>query len=87
MYDLIQNGEIKFPIRNPLSHEAVDIISQLLNRDADTRLGVNGSEEVKSHAFFNGINWEAMMRKEVQPPFQPTISNEHSVENFDREFT
>jgi serum/glucocorticoid-regulated kinase 2 len=87
MYELIQHGEIKFPVASPLSANAEDLITKLLNRDQYERLGVNGGEEIKAHPFFSGMDWAAMMRKEIPPPFKPQISSEHSVENFDAEFT
>jgi hypothetical protein len=87
MYELIQHGEIKFPVSNPLSDSAEDLIGKLLNRDPYERLGVNGAEEIKSHDFFQNLDWAAMMRKEVPPAFRPNVTSEISVENFDAEFT
>ncbi len=35
-----------------ISPEAVDLIKKLLHPDSNKRLGANGVEEIKSHAFF-----------------------------------
>jgi serum/glucocorticoid-regulated kinase 2 len=87
MYELIQHGELRFPQRNPLSREAQDIITKLLERDPTRRLGARGIEEIKSHPYFEGINWTLIEQKKLPTPFQPRISNAMSTENFDREFT
>ena len=87
MYELIQHGDLRFPQRNPLSKEAQDIISKLLERDPSIRLGARGVEEVKSHPYFEGINWTLLEQKKLPTPFQPKITNAISAENFDKEFT
>lgn len=87
MYELIQHGELRFPQRNPLSPEAQDIITKLLEREPRRRLGANGLDEVKSHAFFEGTNWVLMNQKKCPTPFTPRITNAMSTENFDEEFT
>ncbi|OMJ66641.1 hypothetical protein SteCoe_36448 [Stentor coeruleus] len=87
MYELIMHGDLRFPQRNPLSREAQDIISKLLERDPTRRLGIRGVEEIKSHPFFEGLNWTLLEQKKLPTPFQPKITNAISAENFDREFT
>jgi serum/glucocorticoid-regulated kinase 2 len=87
MYELIQHGDLRFPQRNPLSREAQDIITRLLTRDAGQRLGARGFEEVKTHPFFEGIEWTLLEQKKLPTPFQPKITNAMSAENFDKEFT
>jgi len=51
-----------------VSAEARDLLEGLLKRDPRQRLGANGVAEIKSHPFFEGINWEAVLRRELQPP-------------------
>jgi len=40
-----------------LSKEATDILKRLMC-DANNRLGSGGINEIKSHPFFKGINWD-----------------------------
>ncbi len=40
-----------------VSPEARDLMEKLMCTDSKARLGSNGAEEVKSHPFFAGINW------------------------------
>ena len=40
------------------SPEAKDLVARLLEKDPKKRLGAGGAGEIKSHAFFSGIEWE-----------------------------
>lgn len=61
-----------------LSVSAVDLMRRLLHPDPGQRIGCDRTrslgarwEEVKSHAFFASVNWEAAARRELKPPFVP----------------
>lgn len=61
---------------------------KLLNRNPKHRLGSHrDAAELKEHAFFKCIDWEALSRKQVTPPFKPVVESDESVANFDPEFT
>lgn len=50
-----------------------DLISSLLVREPETRLGsIAGAEEIKSHAFFADINWPLI--RNSKPPYEPSTS-------------
>eukprot|EP01084_Bolivina_argentea_P106579 190688_1 len=90
LFDKILRQKIRFP--NYFSRESIDIIKQLMQRNPKYRLGArNGAKEVQIHIFFNTINWDALYRKEIEPPFRPRLSKDkHGVvggANFDPEFT
>ena len=59
-----------------------DLISRLLCKDPKVRLGAKGAEEVKQHAFFKDVNWEAVVNKEVTPPYLPMLSSNDDVSHF-----
>ncbi|KAJ3290953.1 Serine/threonine kinase [Rhizoclosmatium sp. JEL0117] len=82
----IMANRIKYP---PLDSEAVSLLQGLLNKYPKSRLGGGrlGSEEIKQHPYFDGIDWNAMMQKKVTPPWKPTLKNERDVSNFEEEFT
>ena len=63
------------------SQDAHDFMKRLLTTDVTIRLGVNGAEEVKSHPFFNGIDWETVTTNEAA--FIPQISDPESTDYFD----
>ena len=60
---------------------------KLLQRDPKARLGYNGFAEIQSHPWFRDINWDALYKKEIVPPFRPTVKDEESTEQIDSEFT
>lgn len=48
-----------------------DSMPQLLNRDADSRLGTKGASEIQAHAFFGDLDWAALAARRISPPFKP----------------
>lgn len=66
-----------------MSAEAKDLIEKLLNPNPEHRLGFgpNGAEQVKSHKFFTGINWDTI--KTDAPPFVPALENELDTSFFE----
>ena len=43
--------------------------------------------EIKQHPFFASIDWVALSKKEIQPPFRPIVTGKEDFSNFDKEFT
>ncbi|CAG9316372.1 unnamed protein product [Blepharisma stoltei] len=63
----IQKGKLRLP--SSLSTEAKCLIKNLLQRDPNIRLGARkDAEEIKSHEFFRGIDWQSALRRELRPP-------------------
>ena len=60
---------------------------KLLQRAPKARLGYNGFAEIQSPPWFRDINWDALYKKEIVPPFRPTVKDEESTEQIDSEFT
>ncbi|KAJ6044021.1 serine/threonine-protein kinase gad8 [Penicillium canescens] len=46
----------------PLPQAAEDLLAKLLSRNPLQRLGANGSEEIKSHPFFDEIDWPKLLK-------------------------
>ncbi|EGR34865.1 protein kinase domain protein [Ichthyophthirius multifiliis] len=63
LYYNIQNKKAEFPLF--LSQKAKSLISQLINKNPEERLGSgkNDSEEIKNHEFFQTINWFDVKQK------------------------
>ncbi|KAI9486279.1 MAG: kinase-like domain-containing protein [Benjaminiella poitrasii] len=85
MYRKILQEPLRFP--EDMSESAQDLLSGLLTRDPNLRLGHCGTDAIKNHAFFKSMDWVKLMRKEVQPPFRPTVESAYDTANFDEEFT
>ncbi|KAJ2509985.1 Serine/threonine-protein kinase Sgk2 [Coemansia sp. RSA 2049] len=73
---------------NVIGRYAQDFVYQLMQRDPKARLGngVFGTENVKRHLFFYGIDWGKIYRQEYAPPFVPKVSSIFDLSNIDPEF-
>ncbi|KAI5480751.1 AGC/Akt protein kinase [Pseudohyphozyma bogoriensis] len=87
MYKLICFGKVKFP-RGVIGEDGKQFVKGLLNRNPKHRLGATrDAAELKEHAFFSSIDWDALAARQVPPPFKPFVDSDESVSNFDPEFT
>ena len=50
-------------------------------------LGADGVQEIQRHEFFASIDWGALYRKEIQPPFKPAVTRQEDTYYFDSEYT
>jgi len=81
--DAILTKDPKFyPFHSEL---AIDLLSRLLEKDAASRL--SDESEIKEHPFFADIDWEAMFKKEVPPPYKPKLDSASDIKHFDAEIT
>ena len=71
---------LKIPDTARMSREAEDLIFKLINSPKH-RLGANGVEEIKSHPFFYGFNWDNILN--IKPPFIPFLRSEYDTSYFD----
>ncbi|KAE8153247.1 kinase-like domain-containing protein [Aspergillus avenaceus] len=87
MYKNIAFGKVRFP-RDALSTEGRNFVKGLLNRNPKHRLGAKGdAKELREHPFFHDVDWQALTRKQVIPPFKPKLKSDTDTSNFDPEFT
>ncbi|RCH88940.1 hypothetical protein CU098_002028, partial [Rhizopus stolonifer] len=66
--------EVQFSPDVNISTEAKDLLSSLLAKDKEKRLGYCGVQEIKAHPFFSSIDWDTI-RNSATPPFIPTITS------------
>ncbi|EFP11338.1 CRE-AKT-1 protein [Caenorhabditis remanei] len=87
LFELIMAGDLKFP--NKLSHEAKALLQGLLVKDPALRTGGGPEDalEICRAEFFRSVDWEAMYRKEIEPPYKPNVVSETDTSYFDNEFT
>ena len=86
MYQKILHDPLVFG--DDISPQARSILTGLLTRDPTQRLGVNGAEEIKKHPFFaKNIDFNKLLKKQIQPPFKPSVASPVDVSNFDTVFT
>ena len=72
---------LQIPNEIKLSKEALDLIYKMLS-DSNKRLGKNGADEIKSHPFFKGVDWDNI-RDTMKPPFIPDLQNDYDTRYFD----
>lgn len=72
-----------------MSREAKHILCQLLEKNANRRLGSSSLdfEEIRRHSFFKSIDWLKLESKELEPPFRPMVSSDTDTCYFEKEFT
>ncbi|KAL7837181.1 hypothetical protein SRHO_G00268920 [Serrasalmus rhombeus] len=67
-----------------ITKESKDLLEKMFEREPTRRLGVVGN--IRGHPFFKTINWSALEKREVAPPFKPKVKAPNDCSNFDREF-
>ena len=80
VFNNIKQRNIEWPEigygEDQMTPEAKDLIERFLDPDPVTRLGTNGLEEIKTHKFFNGIDWSKLHKMnsplniDVKPNFK-----------------
>ncbi|OHS95828.1 AGC family protein kinase [Tritrichomonas foetus] len=63
---------------------AVEFIKFVLNKDPKKRPGFH---EIRRSDFMKDIDFEKVLKKEVQPIFVPNLEDKYNTTNFDEEFT
>ena len=73
MYRKILQEPLSFPGPEVVPPAARDLLSRLLERDPQARLGANGAAEIKSHHFFANIDWRKLLQRKYEPSFRPNV--------------
>lgn len=54
-----------------------------MTKNPARRLGCTGNEtQIRSHAFFKDLDWDALEQRKVRPPFKPKIVSGIEEDNF-----
>jgi serine/threonine protein kinase len=87
LFEKIKYYTLKYPAY--LSPNARSLLEGLFKKEPNKRLGGGSedAEEIKAHPWFEGIDWNAFLRKEIPAPYTPVIKDDTDVSNFDPEFT
>jgi serine/threonine protein kinase len=87
LFDDIRKCNIEWP--SGISATCKDLLRKLFIIDPNLRLGggPGDGEEVKSHPWFSGVDWEAIHNKQIKPPFKPKLQGEEDIKYIDKTFT
>ncbi|VDP90485.1 unnamed protein product [Echinostoma caproni] len=94
MYDMLSGAP---PFTGEDRKQTIDLVGfvcfivciELLVVDVSRRLGSGPSdaEAIKQHPFFRSTNWDQVLKRQVEPPFRPTLTSDTDVSLFDPKFT
>lgn len=87
MYRKILTEPLHFPGPEIVPPAARDLLTRLLDRNAEKRLGAKGAAEIKAHYFFHSIDWRKLLERKYEPSFKPNVADAKDTDNFDVEFT
>ncbi|GAB9466740.1 hypothetical protein Gpo141_00004106, partial [Globisporangium polare] len=83
LYRNIVTEDITFP--EWVSDECQDFIWKLLEKDVTRRLGLThgGTSAVRSHPWFDGLDWDNVYRKAEPAPYRPRLMDPLDTSKFD----
>lgn len=60
------------------------LIKHLLEPDLSKRYGnlKNGVDDIKNHRFFTGLNWNKLLKQEIQADYIPEIKSDNELSNY-----
>ncbi|KAG5678456.1 hypothetical protein PVAND_008128 [Polypedilum vanderplanki] len=75
----------KYRMSTSFGKELKSLISNILQIDLTRRFGnlKNGSEDIKTHPWFNDTDWVALYNQEIKPPFIPKLTGPGDYSQFD----
>lgn len=74
MYRKILTESVHFPGPEVVPPAARDLLTRLLDKNAENRLGFKGgAAEIKMHYFFTGIDWRKLLERKYEPSFKPNV--------------
>lgn len=79
----IKNSKVVFPDRTKYkvdyTDDLMDLVTKLLTKDKDNRLGTGGVEEVLKHPFFASLDFKELEAQTMTPPFVPEVGGKDGV--------
>ena len=83
IYENILEGKIKFT--SDFDDNSKSLIKHLVERDISKRYGnlKNGVEDIKNHEFFKSMNWDKLLKQEINAEFIPKIKQDNKLSYYD----
>ena len=86
-FDLICSSKVRFNSKIILTTETKDLITRLLNKNPNERIGKGEYDEIISHPFFISVKPKNIVIQKTSAPLKPEIDNNNPVNNFDSLYT
>jgi len=83
MYRKILSEPLHFPGPEIVPPAAKDLLTQLLDRRPERRLGAKGASEIKAHTFFHSIDWRKLLNRKYEPTFKPNVVSDFCINAID----
>ncbi|PAA86766.1 hypothetical protein BOX15_Mlig000304g2 [Macrostomum lignano] len=86
IYQKILNGRFEFPVSAQADPQARDLVRKLLVQDRTKRLGnmKSGAEDVRSHRWFRGLDWDQVYSRKLAPPIVPQVQHPGDTSCYDK---
>ncbi|VDD82243.1 unnamed protein product [Mesocestoides corti] len=83
-FEHIISGKVKFT--NQFGPDLKDLIKNLIQTDLSRRYGNlrNGIMDVKNHAYFSDVDFMAVYKQSVRPPYVPKVKSPGDASNFEK---
>jgi protein kinase X len=83
IYQNILLGKVEFS--RHFDGQAKDLIRKLMHLDRSKRIGIleGGADDMQKHKWFKGMDWDAMLRKEIPPQIVPEVRHAADTKNFE----
>jgi serine/threonine protein kinase len=84
IYQKVLDGRVEYP--RHFDTQAISLIKRLLTHDRAKRLGClkNGVEDIQKHKWYKTTDWEAVLNRQVKPPYVPNVRAADDTSMFDR---
>jgi serum/glucocorticoid-regulated kinase 2 len=79
MYRKILQEPLHFPGPEIVPAAAKDLLTKLLDRNPERRLGAAGASEIKAHHFFANIDWRKLLQRKYEPSFKPSVVSDEMI--------
>jgi serine/threonine protein kinase len=79
LFRSIVKDTIKYPAN--LDKKAKRLLKSLLNKDPSKRI-CNNQRDIKTCSFFKSIDFDAILNRELEPPFFPSVRSDDDTSNF-----
>ncbi|CEP07803.1 hypothetical protein [Parasitella parasitica] len=84
LYEKILAGRVRYP--QYFIPYSKDLLKCLLTSDLTKRYGnlKDGSEDIKRHKWFQGVDFNRVLARQIRPPYVPNIAGDGDASHFDR---